>query len=86
MSQVIFRAKNLKSGSHVVHLFGTHYQPISELCQHYLISNLTSKSSRSPQICNALVFVLFVSKCEEMYVEREDGGEGWGDSEWKGEG
>ena len=31
-------------------LFGIHYQPISEICQHYLSSNLTSKPSCSPRL------------------------------------
>ena len=31
-------------------LFGTHYQPISEICQHYLSSNLTLKPSCSPRL------------------------------------
>ena len=31
-------------------LLGTHYQPISEICQHYLSSNLTSKPSCSPRL------------------------------------
>ena len=32
------------------HLFGTHYQPISEICQHYYISNLTSKPFCLPRL------------------------------------
>ena len=31
-------------------LFGTHYQLISEICQHYVSSNLTSKPSCSPRL------------------------------------
>ena len=31
-------------------LFGTRYQPISEICQHYLSSNLPSKPSCSPRL------------------------------------
>ena len=31
-------------------LFETHYQPISEICQHYLNSDITSKPSCSPRL------------------------------------
>ena len=34
----------------------------------------------------ASVFVLFVFKCGEIYVERGDGRVALGDSEWEGEG
>ena len=51
-------------------LFGTHYQPISEICQHYLSSNLTSEPSCSPRpsrrsskpdsrLCICICFVCF---------------------------
>ena len=43
-------------------LFGTHYQPISEICQHYFSSSLTSNPSCSPRLS---LFVLFVFKCGE---------------------
>ena len=33
-------------------LFGSHYQPISDICQRYLSSNLTSKPSCSPRLSN----------------------------------
>ena len=47
--------RNLKSLGNVLlgswrRLFGTHYQPISEIFQHYLSSNLTSKPSCSPRL------------------------------------
>ena len=31
-------------------LFGTHYRPISEICQHYLNSDINSKPSCSPRL------------------------------------
>ena len=63
-------------------------QPISEMWHHYLSSNLTSKPSCSPRLsrrsstpnyrlCIFICFIcLFVFKCGELYVEREDGREG----------
>ena len=46
--------RNLKSSSERLilwrRLFGTHYRPISEICQHYLSSNLTSEPSCSPRL------------------------------------
>ena len=55
-------------------------QPISEICQQYFSSNLTSKPSCSPRLsrrsstpdcrlCICICVCSFVFKCGEMYVE-----------------
>ena len=75
-------------------LFGTHYQPTSGICQHYLSADLTPKPSCSPRLSRRsstpdyklCICICFVFKCGKMYVERGDGRVALGDSEWEGVG